>query len=92
MGSAFLPLVLPAAVVDKLFSDVFAQSGYRLVVDLQQQTVSTPNGDSFAFEVDKFRKHCLINGLDDIALTLQHVDDIRRYEERRRHSAPWLFY
>jgi 3-isopropylmalate/(R)-2-methylmalate dehydratase small subunit len=60
-------------------------------VDLEQQTVATPGGELFAFEVDAFRKHCLLNGLDDIGLTLQYVDDIKTYEKKRGAEAPWLF-
>ena len=86
-----LPIRLAAGEVDRLFQQVQAGPGYRLTVDLQAQTVTTPGGEAYAFEVDAFRKHCLLNGLDDIALTLQHADDIRSYEERRRREAPWLF-
>ena len=86
-----LPIVLPAAEMDRLFADSEANEGYRLVVDLEAQRITTPDGDTIAFEVDKFRKHCLLNGLDDIGLTLQHADDIRAYETRRRQEAPWLF-
>ncbi|MGD8743355.1 MAG: 3-isopropylmalate dehydratase small subunit, partial [Granulosicoccaceae bacterium] len=62
-----------------------------LEVDLEAQTITTPSGESITFDVDPFRKHCLLNGLDDIGLTLQHVDEIRAYEERRKKQAPWLF-
>jgi len=86
-----LPIVLPAAVMDRLFADSEATEGYRLVVDLEAQTITTPDGDTIAFDVDPFRKYCLLNGLDDIGLTLQHADDIRAYEARRRQEAPWLF-
>ncbi|HHJ15149.1 MAG TPA: 3-isopropylmalate dehydratase small subunit [Gammaproteobacteria bacterium] len=86
-----LPIVLPAAVMDRLFADSEATEGYRLVVDLEAQTITTPDGTTIAFEVDPFRKYCLLNGLDDIGLTLQHADDIRAYETRRRQEAPWLF-
>jgi 3-isopropylmalate/(R)-2-methylmalate dehydratase small subunit len=89
--NGILPIVLDAAVVDELFQAVAANEGYQLTVDLQAQTITTPEGDSIAFEVDKFRKYCLLNGLDDIGLTLQHTDDIRAYEERRKQEAPWLF-
>ena len=65
--------------------------GYRLTVDLATQSVTTPSGAVFRFEIDAFRKHCLLNGLDDIGLTLQHVDEIRAYEARRRQETPWLF-
>ena len=86
-----LPIVLDAAAVDKLFRAVQVTPGYRLTVDLAAQEVRTPDGEVFTFEVDPFRKHCLLEGLDDIALTLQHADDIRAYEARRREEAPWLF-
>ncbi len=86
-----LPVVLDEAVVDRLFEEVEAREGYRLVVDLEAQTITTPDGEAIPFEVDAFRKYCLLNGLDDIGLTLQHADDIRAYEERRRQEAPWLF-
>ncbi|MEJ2644170.1 MAG: 3-isopropylmalate dehydratase small subunit [Gammaproteobacteria bacterium] len=86
-----LPIRLGADEVDRLFQQVQAAPDYRLTVDLQAQTVTTPGGEAYGFEVDAFRKHCLLNGLDDIALTLQHADDISSYEERRRREAPWLF-
>ena len=77
--------------VEQLFKEVEANEGYQLNVDLEAQSVTTPSGESFKFEVDPFRKHCLINGLDDIGLTLQHVDEIKAYEARRKQEAPWLF-
>lgn len=86
-----LPIVLDPARIDALFEAVAATPGYRLTVDLQAQTVTTPDGEVLDFEVDPFRKHCLLEGLDDIGLTLQHADAIRAYEERRRTEAPWLF-
>jgi 3-isopropylmalate/(R)-2-methylmalate dehydratase small subunit len=86
-----LPIVLDAGMMDELFRQVEANEGYRLLVDLQAQTLTRPDGESIAFEVDEFRKYCLLNGLDDIGLTLQHADDIRTYEARRRQEAPWLF-
>jgi len=89
--NGLLPIVLDRAAVDRLFKQCEATTGYRLTVDLAAQTVTTPSGASFTFEVDGFRKHCLLNGLDDIGLTLQHVDEIRAYEARRRKEAPWLF-
>ncbi|KPK11421.1 MAG: 3-isopropylmalate dehydratase [Acidithiobacillales bacterium SG8_45] len=89
--NGILPVVLDAGTVDKLFTDVAARPGYRLDVDLENQAITMPNGEVINFEVDAFRKHCLINGLDDIGLTLEHVDDIRAYEARRRKQAPWLF-
>lgn len=86
-----LPIVLDAAIMDRLFVAAEASEGYRLNVDLEAQTITTPAGESISFEVDTFRKHCLLNGLDDIGLTLQHADNIHAYEERRRAQAPWLF-
>jgi len=89
--NGILPIVLDAAIVDQLFKETEATEGYSLNVDLEAQTVTTPSGESFAFEVDEFRKYCLLNGLDDIGLTLQHVDDIKAYEEKRKAETPWLF-
>jgi 3-isopropylmalate/(R)-2-methylmalate dehydratase small subunit len=89
--NGFLPIVLPADVVDGLFRDAAAREGYALTVDLAAQSVTTPNGAVHTFDIDAFRKHCLLNGLDDIGLTLQHVDEIRAYEARRKQEAPWLF-
>ncbi|MFN3594841.1 MAG: 3-isopropylmalate dehydratase small subunit [Thiobacillaceae bacterium] len=89
--NGLLPIVLPAEVVDRLFRETYATEGYRLTVDLPAQTVTTPGGEVFHFEVDAERKHRLLNGLDDIGLTLQHVEAIRAYEQRRRQEAPWLF-
>ena len=89
--NGLLPIVLDRAAVDQLFRETEATPGYRLTVDLAAQTVTTPAGEAFKFEIDAFRKHCLLNGLDDIGLTLQHVDEIKAYEARRRQEAPWLF-
>jgi len=89
--NAILPIVLDGAVIERLFQEVEPVKGYSLTVDLGAQTVTTPKGEVFAFTVDAFRKHCLMNGLDDIGLTLQHSDEIRAYEARRRSEAPWLF-
>ena len=89
--NGLLPIQLDEAIVDRLFKETEAAEGYRLVIDLEAQTITTPSGEKIAFEVDPFRKHCLLNGLDDIGLTLQHADEIRAYEERRRQEAPWLF-
>lgn len=86
-----LPIVLDEATVDRLFKELDANEGYRLTIDLEAQTVTTPNGDSFGFEVDGFRKHCLLNGLDDIGLTLEDANAIRAYEQRRANEAPWVF-
>ena len=89
--NGILPIVSDAAIVDQLFVEVGNQEDYQLTVDLQSQVITTPSGTVIDFEVDPFRKHCLLNGLDDIGLTLQHVDEIRTYEERRKQEAPWLF-
>jgi len=89
--NGLLPIVLDAQIVDRLFKEMYAQEGYQLTIDLEQQTVTTPSGESFEFEIDEFRKHCLLNGLDDIGLTLEHEDAIKAYEKRRRQEAPWLF-
>ena len=89
--NGLLPIVLDEAVVDRLFDEVQSATGYRLKVDLAAQTITTPSGDVLPFDVGEFHKHCLLNGLDDIALTLEHADDIRAYEQRRRAEAPWLF-
>lgn len=89
--NGLLPIVLPEDTVASLFKEVEAAPGYCLDVDLPAQTVTTPGGEGLVFEIDGFRKHCLVNGLDEIGLTLQHADEIRAYEERRRKEAPWLF-
>jgi 3-isopropylmalate/(R)-2-methylmalate dehydratase small subunit len=89
--SGLLPICLGSEVVDRLFREVEATPGYRLVVDLAAQTVTTPSGEAFGFEVDPFRKECLLNGWDDIGLTLRHADEIRAFEARRQQDAPWLF-
>ena len=89
--NGLLPVQLDAETVDRLFRETQANEGYRLTVDLRTQQVITPDGAAFGFEVDPFRRECLLEGMDDIALTLQYADDIRRYEERRKAEAPWLF-
>jgi 3-isopropylmalate/(R)-2-methylmalate dehydratase small subunit len=86
-----LPIVLDAGRVDGLIQAVQATPGYRLRVDLGQKQIHLPDGQVLAFDVDSFRQYCLLNGLDDIGLTLQHADDIRAYETRRGQEAPWLF-
>jgi 3-isopropylmalate/(R)-2-methylmalate dehydratase small subunit len=86
-----LPIVLPEGVVDRLFDQVKAFPGFKLVVDLHEQAVSTQGGgETFKFDIDEFRKYCLLNGLDDIGLTLRHADEIRAFEERHLASQPWL--
>jgi 3-isopropylmalate/(R)-2-methylmalate dehydratase small subunit len=89
--NGILPIVLDAATVERLFRECETREGYQLKVDLDKQTVTTPGGEVLAFEVDSGRKHRLLNGLDDIGLTLLQGDKIKAYEERRRVEAPWLF-
>ena len=89
--NGLLPIVLDEATVDALFNEVAANEGYELVIDLENQQIVKPNGDEIPFEVDAFRKHCLLNGLDDIGLTLQDADAIKAYEAKRKESSPWLF-
>ncbi|MCV2402914.1 3-isopropylmalate dehydratase small subunit [Marinomonas sp. C2222] len=89
--NGLLPIVLAAEEVDQLFVEVTAQEGAQITIDLENQKVTSPTGAEFSFEVDSFRKHCLLNGLDDIGLTLQQEDSIRSYEEKRMNEAPWLF-
>ena len=86
-----LPIVLEAAQVDALFEQMYASPGYQLTVDLERQRVKTPAGEVYGFEVDEFRRHCLLNGLDDIGLTLESAAAIRGYEQRLREHSPWLF-
>jgi 3-isopropylmalate/(R)-2-methylmalate dehydratase small subunit len=74
-----------------LFKESEAAPGYRLAIDLDQQTISTPGGEHFSFEIDAFRKHCLKNGLDEIGLTLEHAERIKIFEDARRLQRPWLF-
>jgi len=89
--NGLLPIQLSEESVEQLFQEVAQETGYSLSIDLESQTVLSPSGASFSFELDAFRKHCLINGLDDIALTLQDQDSIKTYEAERQQSAPWLF-
>lgn len=89
--NGMLPVVLSDGDVDDLFNECFANVGYQLTVDLQNQTVISPNGGQYHFEIDAFRKHCLLNGLDDIGLTLQHADDIKAFEEKAKADRPWVF-
>ena len=89
--NGFLPIVLTELEVDRLFHETMASAGYKLTIDLPAQTVTTPSGQAMKFEIDKFRKDCLVNGWDEIGLTLRHSDDIKAYEERRKKSEPWIF-
>ena len=89
--NGLLPIVLPEEDIDYLFDQAEAQEGYELTVDLEAQTVICPDGRTYSFEVDAFRKHCLLNGLDDIGLTLQDADAIAAFEQKHKQSQPWLF-
>ena len=90
--NGLLPIVLPENQVDRIFHDVAAFPGFRLVVDLGAQTVAYADGSQvFSFEVDEFRKHSLLNGLDEIGITLQRADEIKTFETKRRLEQPWLF-
>ena len=88
--NGLLPIILPEEQVARLFEEVEAATGYELEVDLQRQVVITPDGSELAFEIEPFRKHCLLNGLDDIGLTLEKADKIREFEAQRLARFPWL--
>jgi 3-isopropylmalate/(R)-2-methylmalate dehydratase small subunit len=88
--NGLLPIVLPELVIDRLFHEVAAHVGYRLTVDLPQQKLVEPDGTDHGFDVEPFRKHCLLNGFDDIGLTLRHKDKIEAFEKKRLGEQPWL--
>ena len=88
--NGLLPIVLPEATIETLFQEVAAQPGYQLTVDLERQVIVKPDGSELPFEVQPFRKECLLNGWDDIGLTLRHVDKIQAYEAERLAAKPWL--
>lgn len=89
--NGILPIVLPVAAVDQLFAECYAHDGYRIVIDLEQQLVKSQLGSEYTFEVDSFRKHCLLNGLDDIGITLEDSEKINSFENGWRKKSPWLF-
>jgi 3-isopropylmalate/(R)-2-methylmalate dehydratase small subunit len=89
--NGMLPIVLSADDVDALFKETEAAEGYKLNIDLSAQTISTPSGNSYQFDVDAFRKHSLLNGLDDIGLTMQHQEAIKAFEKKHQVAQPWLF-
>ncbi len=91
LKNGLLLIRLGAKIVDRLFSEARGAEGYRLAVDLERQTVTTPGGESFKFEIDPFAKRCLMNGLDEIGLTLQHAEQIKAFEAKHRERQPWLF-
>ncbi len=88
--NGMLPIVLPEAQVARLFDEVAAFPGYQLTIDLERQVVVKPDGEELPFEVQAFRKYCLLNGFDDIGLTLRHADKIKAYEAERLATKPWL--
>ncbi|MBX2858010.1 MAG: 3-isopropylmalate dehydratase small subunit [Cellvibrionaceae bacterium] len=89
--NGLLPIPVPETLVSQLFNEMYAEEGYALQIDLTKQTVTTPGGQIFEFEIDVFRKHCLLEGLDEIALSLRDADAIRAYEAQRKRVCPWLF-
>ena len=89
--NGMLPVILTETQVDQLFRECLATEGYEITVDLEKRQVVTPSGEAFAFEVDDFRRHCLLNGLDDIGLTLQEGDAIRAFEAKAQQARPWVF-
>ena len=89
--NGLLAIVLEAPVVDQIIKEAAATPGYRLAIDLDQQTITTPSRQEIGFQIDPFRKHCLLNGLDEIGLSLQHADKIRAFEGKHRAAQPWLF-
>ncbi|MDQ7729959.1 3-isopropylmalate dehydratase small subunit [Halomonas sp. SpR8] len=89
--NGILLITFPEDVVDRIFAEVAANEGYQLEVDLEHQRVITPSGEILEFEVDEFRKHCLLEGLDDIGLTLKDEDAIRAFEQKHKAARPWLF-
>jgi 3-isopropylmalate/(R)-2-methylmalate dehydratase small subunit len=89
--NGILAIKLDENIVESMFAEVKAQSGYQLTVDLEAELITMPNGETIAFDIDPFKKHCLLNGLDDIGLTLQHTDEIQNYEQNRQKQSPWLF-
>lgn len=89
--NGMLPIVLSADDVDALFEETEASEGYKLNIDLSEQSITSPSDKSYKFDVDAFRKHCLLNGLDDIGLTMQHQDAIKAFETKHKAVQPWLF-
>ncbi len=89
--NGILPIVLEENIIDELFAEVEAEEGYQLTVDLQNQEIRKPDGGVIPFDVDAFRKHCLLNGLDDIGLTLQEAETIKAFEAQWQQKSPWLF-
>jgi len=88
--NGLLPIALDGAQVDRLFSELDSNENYQLGIDLENQIVTKPDGIEMGFEIDEFRKYCLLNGLDDIGLTMQHADSIRHFEQQYYEHMPWL--
>ena len=88
--NGLLPIVLPEATIDQLFKDVAAFPGYELTIDLERQVIVRPQGEEISFDVIAFRKYCLLNGFDDIGLTMRHADKIKAFEAERLAQKPWL--
>ena len=88
--NGLLPIALDAEQVERLFQAVGANEGYQLTIDLENNRVVTPDGEQLGFEIDEFRKYCLLNGFDDIGLTMQHADEIREFEMQYYENMPWL--
>jgi 3-isopropylmalate/(R)-2-methylmalate dehydratase small subunit len=91
LKNGLLLIKLDAKTVDRLFREAAGAEGYRLAVDLEGQVVTTPGGESIKFDIDPFAKHCLLNGLDEIGLTLEHAGAIKAFEAKHRERQPWLF-
>ena len=89
--NGILPVILDEKIVDKLFVELFDNEGYELTIDLENQCVKTTKGETIPFEVDAFRRHCLVNGLDDIGVTLESTDSIKVFERKHKETSPWLF-
>lgn len=89
--NGILLIKLDESVVDTIFNEIAEHDGYELNIDLENQTITKADGNVIKFDIDEFRKHRLLNGLDDIGLTMQHIDAIKAYEQRRSAEAPWLF-
>ena len=89
--NGLLPIVLPENIVEKLFQETYANEGYRLSIDLATQTLMTPSGQTFSFDITKHRKHCLLKGLDEIGLTLQRSEEITAFETKHKQTQPWLY-
>jgi 3-isopropylmalate/(R)-2-methylmalate dehydratase small subunit len=89
--NGILPIVASTEIVDQLFNECESSEGYSLSIDLSSQTVTLPSGESFQFDITPHRKHCLLNGLDEIGLTLDHADEIKAFEKKHKATQPWLF-